>query len=80
MFNKIKPLYFFSAFIIGLIIVYFTTPPPVIVMKFPSPYNSGKVNYKDEHTDACYYYESSQETCPADTSLVKPQVIGSNSI
>ena len=69
----IKPLYFFLAFAVGLIFVYFTSPPPEIVMKFPSPYNSGKIKYKDELTDACYVYEAVASACPADQSLIKMQ-------
>lgn len=69
----IKPLYFFIAFAIGLLFVCFTSPPPEIVMKFPSPYNSGKVKYKDEMTDACYVYTAEASACPADESLIKQQ-------
>lgn len=74
-FTRIRPLFFFVAFAIGLMFVYFTSPPPEIVMKFPSPYNVGKVQYKDQLGDACYVYVAEENTCPADKSLIKPQPI-----
>jgi len=71
----IKPFYFFLAFAIGLVFVYFTSPPPEIIVKFPSPYNTGKIQYKDELTDACYVYAADANTCPIDASLIKHQPI-----
>lgn len=73
-FDKIYPLYFFIAFAVGLLICYITNPSPEIIIKFPSPYNSGNVVYKDK-SDSCYKYDAEQVSCPMDKSLIKPQPI-----
>lgn len=72
--NKIKPLYFFLSFAIGLLVVYVVTPPPQVVVKFPSPYNAGNVIYKDK-ADTCYMYKADRTACPRDQSLIKEQPI-----
>lgn len=74
LFRKIKPLYFFVSFAIGLLIVYVFTPPPEVVMKFPSPYNSGNIIYKDTN-NMCYKYDASKSACPSDKNLIKAQPI-----
>jgi hypothetical protein len=70
----INIFYFVLAFSIGMFIVYITTPPPQIVLKFPSPYNAGKVIYADKANN-CYTYEVSDVSCPKDKELIKPQPI-----
>lgn len=71
-FSKIRPLYFFLAFAIGLLCVYVVTPPPKVVMKFPSPYNVDHTVYKDAN-DQCYKYKAEKSECPRDKTLIKPQ-------
>lgn len=70
----IRPRWFFAAFAIGLLYCYMTTPPPEVVVRFPSPYNAGKVVYKDAG-DACFTYDAAEVDCPGDRSLIKPQPI-----
>lgn len=76
MLKVIRPIYFFIAFAVGLFFVYVFSPPPNIVVKFPSPYNSGKIEYK--HNDSCYVYESENVACPDNKSLIKPQPLLEN--
>lgn len=71
---RIQPLYFFVAFAVGLLAVYITTSPPQIVYKFPSPYNAGKVTYRDKE-DGCYVFSAEEVSCPADKNQIKPQPI-----
>ena len=66
--------YFFGAFAVGMFIVYISTPPPQVILKFPSPYNAGKVIYSDK-ADNCYKYSAQDVACPLDTNLIKPQPI-----
>lgn len=61
---NISPFYFFLSFAAGILVVYVMTPPPEIVLKFPSPYNAGKVVYKDK-SDTCYHYEAIAVDCEA---------------
>jgi hypothetical protein len=70
----LNPLYFSLAFGIGMLIVYISTPPPQVVVKFPSPYNAGKVVYTDKAGE-CYTYGVERAACPRDKSIVKPQPI-----
>lgn len=74
MLKYINPLFFFLAFAVGLFIVYIFNPPPNVVVKFPSPYNAGKVVYKDS-SDSCYTYKAEKVSCPKDRELIKPQPI-----
>lgn len=66
--------YFLCAFGVGMFVVYITTPPPNVVLKFPSPYNAGKVTYSDK-AGTCYKYTAHDVTCPYDKSTIKPQPI-----
>jgi len=43
-------------------------------MKFPSPYNAGKITYKDKD-DSCYKYKAEKVSCPLDAGLIKAQPI-----
>jgi hypothetical protein len=71
MFRFISPIYFFISLGIGLFVVYIMSPQPKVVFKFPSPYNAGKVTYRDG--DSCFKVEAEQTECPFDQSLIKPQ-------
>lgn len=73
-FKSINPIYFIISFAIGLFLVYVFNPPPNVVVKFPSPYNAGKIVYRDKN-DTCYVYKASSVSCPLDKSIVKPQPI-----
>jgi hypothetical protein len=73
-FDKIHAFYFFLAFAIGLFFCYITSPKPELVLKFPSPYNVGKVVYHDKANN-CYKYKADKVECPADKKLVKDQPI-----
>lgn len=72
MIKYIHPIAFFLSFGLGMLIVYLYAPKPEIIVKFPSPFNSGKIKYRDKH-DNCYYIRSEDTACPADKSLIKPQ-------
>ena len=68
---------FFIAFAIGIVLVYISTPAPTVVYKFPTPYNAGKVVYRDDAQN-CYKFAVDTVKCPADKSLIKPQPIVSS--
>jgi hypothetical protein len=73
-FDKIRPLYFFLAFAIGILYCYISSPKPQLIMKFPSPYNAGKITYTD-NADNCYKYKADKVDCPIDPSVIKDQPI-----
>lgn len=70
--KSINLLYFAIAFAVGMFAVYVSNPPPSVVVKFPSPYNAGKVLYKDKN-DACYRYKASKVACPSKKDEIKQQ-------
>lgn len=72
--DKINPFYFFLAFAVGLLFCYISTPKPEVVLKFPSPYNAGKVTYTDK-ANSCYKYKAEKVECPANKAMIKDQPI-----
>lgn len=68
--DYIDPLYFLIALCVGLIFTYFTAPEPQVVIKYPTPFNAGKVTYVDQN-DVCYKYQMKKVTCPTDQSKIK---------
>lgn len=61
------------SFALGLLFTYVVTPPPRVIVKFPSPYNAGKVLYRDR-SDTCYMFKSETVDCESDSrGSVLPQ-------
>jgi hypothetical protein len=66
---------FVGAFAVGILFVYLMAPTPTVVVKFPTPYNAGKVTYEDK-SQTCYQYSAEKVTCDAaGGASVKPQPI-----
>lgn len=53
-----------TSFAVGILYTYMVTPSPTVIVKFPSPYNAGKVTYRDQ-SDTCYKYKSDHVDCAA---------------
>jgi hypothetical protein len=71
---KLNLLAFIVAFSVGLFFIYMFTPPPEVVVKFPTPWNAGRVVYRDaQDHSACYVINATNEACPADRHMIKPQ-------
>lgn len=70
LFNYIDPIYFLIALSIGLFYTYITAPQPQIVIKFPTPFNAGKITYIDQN-NVCYRYKVRKTQCPIDKSKIK---------
>ncbi len=73
-FNNLEPAVFIIALCIGLGMTYIFTPAPRIIYKYPTPFNSGEITYKNS-ADTCYKYDARVITCPNDKKLIKPHVI-----
>lgn len=67
---------FLIAFAVGIAYVYFSVPTPKVVIKYPNPYNAGKITYKDE-SNTCYRYKAEKVGCPEDASKIVPQPVSS---
>ena len=66
----IDPFYFLVALCVGLFYTYITAPTPRIVIKYPTPFNVGKVTYVDQG-GVCYRYQMKKVDCPTDKSKIK---------
>lgn len=76
MFDKLNVFALIISFCIGILYVYISSPTPNIVVKFPSPYNAGKILYKN-NSNECYKYQYDKVNC--DTAKnIKPQPIMEN--
>lgn len=69
-FDYIDPLIFLIALCIGLFYTYVTSPPPEIVIKYPTPFNAGKITYVDKN-NVCYKYRIQKVNCPMDKSKIR---------
>lgn len=69
-FQHIDPYYFILAFSFGVFLSYIFTPKPKIIIKYPTPQNSGKITYMDDG-GVCYRYEAIEVDCPTDKSKIK---------
>lgn len=67
---KFNFIVFFSAFAIGIFFVYISTPKQKIIIKYPTPYNSSKIVYKNEN-DFCYKYDVQEVKC-TDKAITQP--------
>ena len=76
MFDKLNITCLVISFAIGMLYVYITTPNPEVVLKFPSPHNTGKITYKD-NSDNCYKYVHEKVNCDS-SSNIKPQPVTEN--
>jgi hypothetical protein len=63
--------HFLGAFTIGILFVYLLAPAPTLIVKFPTPFNAGKVTYEDK-ANTCYQYTSDKVECPASGVLPQP--------
>jgi len=66
LFSYINPFAFVVAFGAGLLLTYTVVPPPSVVVKFPTPYNAGRVTYRAEDNN-CYKYRADEVACPVNS-------------
>jgi hypothetical protein len=74
LFSQINLKFFLLAFAVGLLVCYLMAPPPEVVVKFPSPFNAGKIVYQDK-AGTCFMYKADKSACPKDKASIKEQPI-----
>ena len=62
---------FIISFCVGIFMVYITLPLPEIIIRYPTPFNAGKIVYKD-NANICYVYDSKEMSCPKKGILNTP--------
>jgi hypothetical protein len=71
--------HFSISFFMGMFMVYITIPLPEIIIRYPTPQNSGNIIYKD-NADICYVYKTQQVSCPKEGVINTPlQIINNKS-
>ena len=76
-FDYIDPFYFLMALCVGLLYTYVSSPAPRIVVKYPTPFNAGKITYVDD-AGVCYRYKVEPSKCPSDPQKIKKMPILQN--
>lgn len=71
LFSVLDPLAFLVAFGVGLLVTYAILPPSEIVIRFPTPYNAGRVTYKSEMSKECYTYEAEKVACEGNNPITQ---------
>ena len=72
--NRLRPFYFFFAFILGIVYVFLVQPGMRYITKHPTPENAGQVVYQ-EKDGTCFIYKAVEIQCPQDKSLITNQPI-----
>jgi hypothetical protein len=65
---------FLIAFSLGFLYVYAIGPERKAIIKYPTPFNSGKLIYKDSANN-CFIYESKKVVCPEDSKKITQQPV-----
>ena len=70
--NKDNFLLLILSFSITIAFVYFTTPQPDVIYKFPTPETEDKLIYQ-KHNGDCYKYKSKPVPCPSNPQVISSQ-------
>jgi hypothetical protein len=70
LFEYIDPFIFLLALCVGLFYTYITADAPQVILRYPTPFNAGKLTYMDKN-NTCYKYAIEQASCPLDKTLIK---------
>lgn len=69
-FEFIDPFYFLIALAVGLLYAYLESPVTEVIIKYPTPYNAGKITYVDD-AGVCYKYNLQEMSCPSNPENIK---------
>lgn len=68
------PWSFLLAFGVGMLFVYLTAPVPTVIVRYPTPFNAGRITYRDAR-GTCYRYRSHKTTCNAQTPIQRVEFV-----
>lgn len=69
---RVRLAIFLVCFSVGMLYVYAITPKKRAIIKYPTPFNAGKIVYKDKTDGSCYKYKAEQIDCPVDGAIPQP--------
>jgi hypothetical protein len=61
---------FILGFLVGIIYVFIASPDITSAVTYPTPYNAGKIIYKDAANN-CFTYVATKVMCPSKNSGIK---------
>jgi len=70
-FNHLQLLPFLGGLFFGMFLVYILKPTPVVVYKYPTMDNAGKVIYQDRN-GTCFKYHADTVDCDKNESRITP--------
>ena len=56
--------------VLGVMGIYFLKPEVMVVYKYPTPDNAGKLTYRDKNS-VCYQYSSKEVSCDSNEATLK---------
>jgi len=68
--NHFRLLPFIAGIVVGLLVVFYYKPPPLIVHEYPHPDNVEQRVYRDNN-GVCYRYKSSEADCDKNEETLK---------
>ena len=71
--NKLRPIYFFGAFLLGILYIYLLQPGLRYIIRHPTPENAGKIIYNN--SGKCFTYKLIPMDCPQDKNAINNQPI-----
>ena len=73
-FKSLNPLAFLISFCFGIFICYVKKPVKRVVYRHPTPFNAGKIEYRDDNNQ-CFKYFAEEVPCPEDKRLINEHPI-----
>lgn len=86
--NKLRPIYFFGAFLLGILYIYLLQPGLRYISRHPTPENAGKIIYTigtgflaqsqgtaGANSGQCFTYKLIPMDCPQDKNAINNQPI-----
>lgn len=68
-----NPYFFIYGLGLGIIIVLIFKPQPKVLIQYPTPFNAGKITFKD-NLNQCYKFKAIRTQCGKKNQIISPQI------